>query len=72
MKTEIEVFDKDGKVLHLGSVISSYLFQLAEKHDKDVEDLLIGIELSYPIRNDGKNTLELLDADLNRIDSVLC
>lgn len=72
MELDIEIFDKDGKALHIGSVISRYLFKLAEKHDKDVEDLLIGIELSQPIRDDGKNTIELMDLGLNRIDNILC
>lgn len=72
MELDIEIFDKNGKVLHIGSVISRYLFKLAEKYDKDVEELLIGIELSQPIRDDGKNTIELMDLDLNRIDNVIC
>jgi hypothetical protein len=72
MELDIEIFDKNRKVLHIGSIISRYLFKLAEKHDKDVEDLLLGIELSQPIRDDGKNIIELVDLDLNRIDKVLC
>lgn len=72
MELDIEIFDKDGKALHAGSVISRYLFKLAEKYDKDVEDLVIGVELSQPIRDDGKNTVELMDLDFNRLDTVLC
>jgi hypothetical protein len=73
MELDIEIFDKDGKALHIGSVISRYLFKLAEKHDKNVEDLLLGVELGHPIRDDGKVLIELImDSDFNRIDSVLC
>jgi len=72
MELDIKIFDKDGKELHVGSVISRYLFNLAEKHHKDVEELLIGIELSQPSRDDGQNTIELMDLDFNRIDNVLC
>ena len=31
MKLDIEIFDKDGKTLHIGSVISRFLFKQAEK-----------------------------------------
>ena len=72
MELDIEIFDKDGNALHIGSLISRYLFKLAEKHDKDVEDLVIGIELSQPIRDDGMETVLLMDLDFNGIDGVLC
>jgi hypothetical protein len=72
MELDIDIFDKDGKALHIGSVISRYLFKLAEKYDKDVEELLIGIELSRPIRDDGKNELQLMDDNFILIDSAEC
>jgi regulatory protein YycH of two-component signal transduction system YycFG len=72
MELDIEIFDKNGKVLHIGSIISRFLFNQAEKNNKDVEDLVIGIQLSKPIRNDGKNIIQLMDCAFCLIDDVLC
>ena len=72
MGFDIEIFDKDGNALHMGSLVSRYLFQLAEKHNMGVEDLVVGVELSQPIRDDGKSDLVLMDLDFNGIDGVLC
>jgi hypothetical protein len=66
MEHDLEIFDKDGKALHIASVISRFLFKQAEKHNKDVEDLIIGLE-----RDDGCNKLQLLDCDFNLIDEVV-
>ena len=41
------------------------------KSDKDVEDLVIGLEIIYPLRDDGCNKLQLLDCDFNLIDEVV-
>ena len=69
MELDIEIFDKDGKALHIGSVISRYLFKLAEKYDKSVEDIILGLELIYPIT--GENKLQLTDDDFNLIDEII-
>jgi hypothetical protein len=66
MEHDLEIFDKDGKALHIASVISRFLFKQAEKHNKDVEDLIIGLE-----RDDCCNKLQLLDCDFNLIDEVV-
>ena len=66
MEHDLEIFDKDGKALHIASVISRFLFKQAEKHNKDVEDLIIGLE-----RDDGCNKLQLLDCDFYLIDEVV-
>lgn len=66
MEHDLEIFDKDGNTLHIASVISRFLFKQAEKHNKDVEDLIIGLE-----RDDGCNKLQLLDCDFNLIDEVV-
>ena len=71
MEYDLEIFDKNGKALHIASVISRFLFKQAEKHDKDVEDLVIGLEIIYPLRDDGFNKLQLLDCDFNLIDEVI-
>lgn len=66
MEHDLEIFDKDGKALHIASVISRFLFKQAEKHNKDVEDLIIGLE-----RDDGCIKLQLLDCDFSLIDEVI-
>ena len=71
MEHDLEIFDKDGKALHIASVISCFLFKQAEKHNKDVEDLVICIERIHPLRNDGCDKLQLLDCDFNLIDEVI-
>lgn len=71
MEHDLEIFDKDGKALHIASVISRFLFKQAEKHDKDVEDLVIGLEIIHPLRDDGCNKLQLLDCDFNLINEVV-
>ena len=71
MEHDLEIFDKDGKPLHIASVISSFLFKQAVKHNKDVEDLIIGLEIIHPLRDGGCNKLQLLDCDFNLIDEVI-
>lgn len=71
MEHDLEIFDKDGKALHIASVISRFLFKQAEKHDKDVETLVIGLEIIYPLRDDGCNKLQLLDCDFHLIDEII-
>ena len=71
MEHDLEIFDKDGKALHIASVISRFLFKQAEKHNKDVNDLVIGVETIYPLRDDGCNKVQLLDCDFNLIDEVI-
>ena len=71
MKLDIEIFDKDGKTLHIGSVISRFLFKQAEKFDMDVNDLVIGLETVHPIRDDGCNLLQLMDGNFKLIDELL-
>ena len=71
MEYDLEIFDKDGNALDIASVISSFLFKQAVKHNKDVEDLIIGVEIIYPLRDDGCNKLQLLDCDFNLIDEVI-
>lgn len=71
MEHDLEIFDKDGKALNIASVISDFLFKQAVKHNKDVEDLVIGVEIIHPLRDDGCNKLQLLDCDFNLIDEVI-
>ncbi len=71
MELDIEIFDKDGKALHIGSVISRFLFKQAEKHDRDVEDIIIGLEVIHPLRDDGCNRLQLTDDNFTLIDEMI-
>lgn len=71
MEHDLEIFDKDGKALHIASVISRFLFKQAGKHGIHVEDLVIGLEIIYPLRDDGCNKLQLLDCDFNLIDEIV-
>lgn len=72
MESKIEVFDKDGKALSIANVISRFLFEQAAEKRRNVEDLILGIELSRPIRDDGKNELQLMDDNFLLIDSTKC
>ncbi len=71
MEHDLEIFDKDGKALNIASIISRFLFKQAVKYNKDVEDLVIGVEIIHPLRDDGCNKLQLLDCDFNLIDEVI-
>ncbi len=71
MELDIEIFDKNGKALHIGSVISRFLFKQAEKHDRDVEDIIIGLEVIHPLRDDGCNRLQLTDDNFMLIDEMI-
>lgn len=71
MELDIEIFDKDGKALHIGSVISRFLFKQAEKHLIHVEDIIIGLEVIRPLRDDGCNRLQLTDDNFTLIDEVV-
>ena len=71
MEHDLEIFDKDGNALNIASIISCFLFKQAVKHNKDVEDLIIGLEIIHPLRDDGCNKLQLLDCDFNLIDEVI-
>ena len=43
---DLEIFDKDGNVLHIADVIYSYMKQLSDKHDKNIEDVYLGYDPS--------------------------
>jgi len=71
MKSEIKIYDDKGDQINVLNVIKDFLYEQANINEIPVDDVLIGIELIIPIRNDGKNRLELLDCDFNLIDSVI-
>ena len=71
MKSEIKIYDDKGDQINVLNVIKDFLYEQANINEIPVDDVLIGIELILPIRNDGKNILELIDVDFNLIDSVI-
>lgn len=40
----LEIFDKDGKALHIADVIYSFIKNVAEENNKDIEDVLVGVK----------------------------
>jgi hypothetical protein len=44
----LEIFDKDGKALHIGDVIYSFIKDRAEKSKKDIEDIYVGVDVGFP------------------------
>ena len=65
----LEIFDKSGKALHISDVIYSFIKNVAEENNKDIEDVLVGIDVGFP---KGKTpvwiyTTELVD---NRYDAI--
>ena len=42
----LEIFDKNGKALHIADVIYSFIKNVAEENNKDIEDVLVGVEVS--------------------------
>jgi hypothetical protein len=40
----LEIFDKDGKALHIADVIYSFIKERAKSHNKDLEDVYVGID----------------------------
>jgi hypothetical protein len=41
---DLEIFDKDGKALHIADVIARFIEQKAEQHKIDKEDISLAIE----------------------------
>ena len=44
----LEIFDKNGKALHIADVIYSFIKNRAEESKKDIEDVLVGVEVDFP------------------------
>ncbi|MGD9697522.1 hypothetical protein [Acinetobacter sp.] len=44
----LEIFDKDGKALHIADVIYSFIKDSAEKSNKDIEDVYVGVDVGSP------------------------
>lgn len=44
----LEIFDKDGKALHIADVIYSFIKDNAERSSKDIEDVYVGVDVGFP------------------------
>lgn len=44
----LEIFDKNGKALHIADVIYSFIKDSAERSNKDIEDVYIGVDIGFP------------------------
>jgi len=71
MKSEIKIYDDKGDQIDVLNVIKDFLYEQASINGMRVDDILLGVELIIPIRNDGKNHLQLIDCGFNLIDSVI-
>lgn len=47
----LEIFDKNGNVLHITDVIYSFIKNVAEENNKDIEDVLVGVDVGFPKGN---------------------
>ena len=44
----LEIFDKDGKALHIADVIYSFIKNRAETSNKDIEAVYVGVDVGFP------------------------
>jgi hypothetical protein len=44
----LEIFDKNGKALHIADVIYSFIKDSAERSNKDIEDVYVGVDVGFP------------------------
>ena len=44
----LEIFDKNGKALHIADVIYSFIKNSAERSNKDIEDVYVGVDVGFP------------------------
>lgn len=44
----LEIFDKSGKALHIADVIYNFIKNVAEENNKDIEDVLVGVDVGFP------------------------
>jgi len=41
----LEIFDKDGTALHVADIVYSFIKDSAEKANKDIEDVYVGVAI---------------------------
>lgn len=64
----LEIFDKSGKALHIADVIYSFIKNVAEENNKDIEDVLVGVDVGVLKRNVWIYTTEPVDNGYDAID----
>jgi len=67
MESNIEIFDKDGKALHIGSVVGRFLFEQSKIHKPKDEEYGMTIGISG---RKSKPTLCVFDNDYNILDKL--
>ena len=43
----LEIFDKDGKALHIADIIYSFIKDSAERSGKYIEDVYVGVDVGF-------------------------
>ena len=68
---KLEIFDKDGKPLHIADVIYSFIKYSAEKSNKNIEDVFVGVDVGFPKdKNTWVYTTESVDNGYDAIDLI--
>ena len=44
----LEIFDKNGNAIHIADVIYSFIKDSAERSNKDIEDVYVGVDIGFP------------------------
>ena len=68
MKHDLEIFDKSGKSLHIADVIYNFIKNVAEENNKDIEDVLVGVDVGCSKGNVWIYTTEPVDNGYDAID----
>ena len=64
----LEIFDKSGKSLHIADVIYSFIKNVAEENNKDIEDVLVGVDVGVSKTPVWIYTTEPVDNGYDAID----
>ena len=64
----MEIFDKDGNVLDITNIIYGFIKDRAEKNNKDIEDVYVGVEIGFPRGSISIHTVECVE---NGYDAVV-
>ena len=64
----LEIFDKDGKALHIADVIYSFIKDCAERSGKDIEEVYVGVSVGFSKGTLWIHTVESVDNGYDAID----
>lgn len=65
---DLQIFDKNGKVLNIADVMYSFIKNMAEEHNKDVEDVYVGVEVGSS--KDKPTWIHIAESVYNGCDAV--